>query len=85
MIDGLVDLDLHVALLARSGNLKFDDLPVHLSSEELLRLAMKSAALWSLKSFAQRNQIVARLCHEESKKPGGAARLRLASPDAPGT
>jgi hypothetical protein len=78
-IDGPVDLDLHVALLARSGELKFDELPINLSPQDVIRLAMKSAALWSIRSFAEQNQLVARLCKEESLKPGGAARKHLAS------
>jgi hypothetical protein len=76
-IDGPVDLDLHVALLARSHKLKFADLPVPLSREEVVRLATKSAALWSLLSMAKQHNAVARLCERESKKPGGAARLHL--------
>jgi len=78
-IDGPVDLDLHVALLAHNGQLKFNQLPVHLTQDELFHLAMKSAALWSLTSMAQQNQVVARLCIDESKIPGGAARLHLAN------
>jgi hypothetical protein len=78
-ITGPVDLDLLVALWARNGELKFDELPVQLSSEDVVHLAMKSAALWSLQSFAQQNQVVARLCNEESLKPGGAARPLLAN------
>jgi len=78
-IDGPVDLDLHVALLARNGELKFDELPINLSGKDVLHLAMKSAALWSLRSMAQQNQVVARLCIVESSKPGGAARQLLTS------
>jgi hypothetical protein len=79
VVDGPVDLDLHVALLARSGELTFEELPVHLSPQDIMHLAMKSAALWSLRSVAERNPVVARLCHEESKKLGGAARVHLAN------
>jgi hypothetical protein len=78
-IDGPVDLDLHVALLARNGKLKFDELPITLTSQELVRLSMKSAALWSLLSMAQQHDIVALVCDQETKKPGGAARLHLGS------
>jgi len=77
-IDGPVDLDLHVALLARSGELRFDELPIDLSSQDVLHLAMKSAALWSLRSMAQQNQVVSWVCIDESLKPGGAARQLLA-------
>ena len=76
-IDGPVDLDLHVALLARNGKLRFDELPIPLTSQELVRLSMKSAALWSLLSMAQQHDIVALVCDQESKKPGGTARQHL--------
>jgi hypothetical protein len=76
-IDGPVDLDLHVALLARAGELKFSDLPITLSPQELVRLSMKSAALWSLLSMAKEHDAVAIECAEASKQPGGAARLHL--------
>ena len=72
-IDGPLDLDLHVALLARDGKLKFAELPVLLSTKELLQLGMKSAALWSLLSMAQQHESVALLCVQESPKPGSAA------------
>lgn len=83
-IDGPLDLDLHVALMAQSGNLQFKELPIDLSPSELVRAAMKSAALWSLRSFSQHNHIVARLCDEEATKPGGAARALLATTGSPG-
>jgi len=77
-IDGPVDLDLHVALLARQGQLKFDELPVTLDEQDLIRLAMKSAAFWSLTSFASRDPAVADFCEVEATRPGGAARQLLA-------
>ncbi len=78
LIGGPLDLDLHVALLARGGDLKFSELPFALSPDELLHLATKSAAVWSLRSMAQQNPAVAALCKEESLRPGGAARMHLA-------
>jgi hypothetical protein len=83
-IDGPVDLDLQVALLLRRGRLKVETLPIELTTEELLHLAMKSAALWSLRSFARTDAEVARLCAEEAIKPGGAARRHLDVPLPPG-
>jgi hypothetical protein len=82
-IDGPVDLDVHVALLARHGDLKFADLPVALSSQELLSLSMKSASLWSLLAMAKQHQVVANVCDQEAKKSGGAARLLLGNVRAP--
>ncbi len=76
-IDGSVDLDIHVALLARGHKLKFAELPIALSPKELVRLGMKSAALWSLSSMAEQHDSVAVICDQESKKPGGAARILL--------
>lgn len=76
-IDAPLDLDLQVALLAQHGQLKFDQLPVKLPQGELVQLAMKSAAVWSLRGFAQDHAVVARLCAAEAVKPGGAARAHL--------
>ena len=72
-----LDLDLHVALLVRNGDLKFDELPCSLVQNDLLRLAMKSAALWSLRSMAKQSAVVALFCNEASKRSGGPARLYL--------
>jgi hypothetical protein len=82
-IDGPVDLDLHAALLARNGELKFAALPIELALPELLHLAMKSAALWSLRCFARTHAEVARLCSDEAEKPGGAGRAHLNAPRPP--
>jgi len=76
-IDGPLDLDLSVALAARAGHLKFSELPVPLSQAEAIRIAAKSAAVWSLKANSEAHAPVARLCELEATKPGGAARLLL--------
>lgn len=72
------DLDIHVALLAKNRLLKFDELPMELDGRTLVRLAMKQAALWSLKSMADQCPAVAKLCEVEATKIGGAARRHLA-------
>lgn len=77
LIRSPLDIDLHVALLAAAGKLKFDALPVALSQDELIRLSMKSAAVWSLRTFAQSHPIVADICVREAARPGGAARAQL--------
>lgn len=77
LVQGPLDIDLHVALLARAGKLKFDALPFTLAEDELIRLSMKSAAVWSLRTFAQSHEIVADICAHEAKRPGGAARAQL--------
>ncbi|WP_299552730.1 hypothetical protein [Seonamhaeicola sp.] len=77
-IDGPVDLDIQVALLAKAGKLKFNELPVPLEGNELVSLAMKSAALWSLVSMAKQNPEIARICDKASRVKGGAAREHLA-------
>ena len=79
LVGGPVDLDLHVALAARNGDLKFIELPFQLTHHELVRLAMKSAAVWSLNSMARQNEVVATFCREASKKVGGAARPLLSN------
>lgn len=79
-IDGPVDLDLSVALAARAGKLKFAELPVPLTTEELLRLAAKSAAVWSLRAVAGTHPAIAQVCQVESQRVGGAGRLLLRSP-----
>ncbi len=77
-IDSPLDLDIHVALLAKAGKLKFKDLPVEVPQKDLVRLAIKSAALWSLVSMSRQNEEVSKICKVESKVRGGAARLHLA-------
>ena len=77
-IDGPLDVDLSVALAARAGKLKFAELPVPLSGAELLRIAAKSAAVWSLRANAAVHVRVAELCEIEATKQGGAARAHLA-------
>ncbi len=78
-IDGPLDLDLQVALLAQDGKLKFEELPVKIPKPDLVRLAMKSAAIWSLISMSRQNPEVSKICQKESKIAGGAARLLLAN------
>ncbi len=78
-IDGPLDIDLSVALAARAGHLKFAELPIPLSPAEVVRIAAKSAAVWSLKANAATHPLVKELCSVEAKKPGGAARSLLAS------
>lgn len=76
-VGGPLDVDLGVALAARAGQLKFSELPVPLSQAELIRIAAKSCAVWSLKANAEVHAPVARLCELEAAKQGGAARLLL--------
>lgn len=73
-----VDLDVHVAVNARSGNLKFSELPFELSQAECVRLAVKSAALWSLRANAAVHERVAEICAVEATRQGGCARQLLA-------
>ncbi|MGV3624855.1 MAG: hypothetical protein ACO1OB_28805 [Archangium sp.] len=76
-VDGPVDLDLTVAITARNGQLQFTELPIELTKPELIRIAAKGAAVWSLRGIGARHEVIAKVCAEESKKPGGAARLLL--------
>jgi len=76
-IEKPLDLDLHVALLAKNGQLKFDELPVQLPMEVLISLSMKSAALWSLLAISRDDAQVAEICKKESRKKGGVARTHL--------
>ncbi len=80
-IDGPVDLDISVGLTARAGQLKFAELPFPLSQDELLRLATKCTAVWSLKDLAKRHERLFEWCLEEARRPGGAGRLLLARPE----
>ncbi len=77
-IDGPVDLDVSVATAAKKRLLQFAELPIALSNDELVRIAAKSAAVWSLHSLAHTHDVIATLCAEEAKRPGGAGRLLLA-------
>jgi len=76
-IERPLDLDIHVALLAKNGELKFDELPVQLPMEVLICLSMKSAALWSLLSISKDDTQVAETCKREARKKGGVARTHL--------
>jgi len=76
-INGPLDLDILVALLARDGRLRFEDLPISLTDEEMVRLSMKSAALWSLLSMSKQDSRVANVCKNEAVHDGGAARILL--------
>lgn len=76
-VDSPVDLDLHVALLARNGELKFDDLPIQLPMDDLIHLSMKNAALWSLLAISKDDTQVAEICKREAQIEGGAARVIL--------
>lgn len=76
-IEPFVDLDLSVALAARSGQLKFDELPFELAPSEVIRIAAKSAAVWSLRAIASQHKIIAKFCADEAMKPGGASRVLL--------
>ena len=67
-------------LAARVGKLKFAELPVPLSQAEAMRIAAKSAAVWSLKANSEGHAPVATLCELEATKSGGAARLLLSRP-----
>jgi hypothetical protein len=77
-VGGPVDMDLHVALLAKRGQLKFSELPVQIPMEDQIHLAMKSAALWSLLSMSREDPNVADICRRESRIVGGVARSHLA-------
>lgn len=77
-VDGPFDCDLQTAISAKNRLLKFAELPFPLSQDEAIRVAMKLSALWSLNSNAQQHELVARVCEEEAKRPGGAARSHLA-------
>ena len=79
---GPLDMDLHVALLAKYGQLKFDELPVQLPAADLVHLSMKSAALSSLMSIAAEDAAVAEVCVSESQTDGGPGRALLAHASA---
>ncbi len=76
-VQGKLDLDLYTAFLIRDGELKFSLFPFEVPYESALRLGIKSAALWSLRSFSARDDLVARLCKEASRASGGAGRTLL--------
>ena len=76
-IDGPVDLDIHIALLALNEELNLNELPVQIPQEGLIKLTMKNAALWSL-SMSQQHPEVAEICNRESQVAGGASRIHLA-------
>lgn len=68
-----------MALLAKNGKLKFAELPIEIPMEDLIRLSMKSAALWSLLSMSEQDSQVAEICERKAQIVGSAARSLLAS------
>lgn len=77
-VQGPLDIDIQVAIKAKNGELKFDELPFELPGDVTLLLAIKHAAVWSLRSCSSWNERVAEICAAESQKPGGAARSLIA-------
>ena len=77
-LGGPVDLDIHVAILVKYGQLKFDELPIQIPARDLVHLSMKSAALSSLLSMSGQDPNVAEICVRQSKVKGGAGRSHLA-------
>jgi hypothetical protein len=58
----------------------FKHLPFTLPQEDLIALATKGSALWSLRLNATEHARVAEICRAEKDRPGGAARRRLTEP-----
>lgn len=78
-IHGPLDLDIYVARVVQAGALKFADLPFTIPPADLLHLAMKSAALWSVTSMAEQDPLVFKICQEEATHSGGSARPWLST------
>jgi hypothetical protein len=74
------DLDCLCFALAEQKVRIFPMLPVELTQPELLRLAAKGSALWSLRLNAGQHAVVAAVCRDEATRPGGKARRTLVEP-----
>ena len=77
VIDEPLDLDMQTVFCFKKGLIKYYELPINLTEKELVRLAMKDYAVWSLCSNAKTHEIVANFCEAEANLVGGAARLLL--------
>jgi len=76
------DLDCMCFSIAEQRVPIFKMLPFELTHVEVMTLATKGAALWSLRLNARDHEKVAEVCRIESRRPGGPARL-LAAVAAP--
>jgi len=74
------DLDVLCFSIADQQIKIFPMLPFDLTEPEILHIAMKGSALWSLRLNASTHALVAEVCRAEAAKPGGLARPRLAEP-----
>lgn len=73
------DLDCRVFSLAERGIAIFRMLPFQLTEAELIRVATKASAVWSLRLNASSHARVAETCRREATTPGGPARRLLES------
>jgi hypothetical protein len=76
------DLDCLCCSIAEQRVPIFKILPFELTSAELIALAVKGTALWSLRLNARDHEKVAEVCRIEAQRPGGLARLRATEPVA---
>ncbi len=76
-IDEPLDSDFSVARLMKDGKLKVDELPFELTTEDCTQMAMKSAAVWSLRNVAEDDPKVAAICVEAAVAEGRAASTLL--------
>jgi hypothetical protein len=67
-VDGPLDCDLQAALSAKKGLLQCPELPFVVSLDEAMDAAMKSSALWSLRSNAQEHELVARITAKKRRR-----------------
>jgi hypothetical protein len=79
------DLDCLCVAIAKSGFRIFEQLPFKLPDDDLRKLCVKGAALWSLGINARVHETVAELLRTERELPGGPARrlLQEAAADEP--
>jgi hypothetical protein len=71
------DLDCLCFAIAEKSFPIFQHLPFELTPQELQVLSVKGAALWSLRLNAQTHTQLPAICRDESRRAGGAGRLRL--------
>jgi hypothetical protein len=74
------DLDCLCFALAEQKVRIFPMLPFEPTQAELSQLAAKGAAVWSLRLNAGQHAVVAEVCRDEAKRPGGSGRRTLVEP-----
>ncbi|MBZ0237727.1 MAG: hypothetical protein K8M05_35765 [Deltaproteobacteria bacterium] len=77
------DLDCLCFRIAEQRVPIFSMLPFELTGDDLMALATKGSAVWSLRLNASAHETVAEICRAEAQRPGGPGRRLALEPSGP--